>query len=215
MKQHNSQKQLKEAAVSLYRDGNTVAEIISGDHRPPNFREQDTNWVNITRRSLSRWIKIAKMEDPDLQIWHLLNRRWRRPGTYTNWEPNGVVIFPLNITYVQIRRGEKGPQVEAGSGLRLRLKFPDSDAVGPYLAELKSFGYSYREIVVLWRSEETQYPDRDSSPRVQTLVRQIQTIREKPMSYSTIRRILQTYSFADKGQIVFEVRDLTTGDSDE
>ena len=227
-------RRIKEAAIRLFRNGYTEAEIIRNKKRLIEIHKLGSAWDSANRASLNRWIKSAKEDDPDLEIWHLLNRRRRRPNWYTNWQPNGKVMLaqyyePLEDTLYLgpgvgfIPTGNRVPSkiVETDPDWRNRLQnrtgfsLSDTDAVGPCIAELKSFGYSFREIVTLWGNKKTRHPDRDNAPRIQFLIQQIRSVREAPMSYTTVRRILQTYSFEDTGQMVIEVKEFETGDSDE
>ena len=216
MKHANLQKRLKEIAILLYRSGNSEAEILANKANHAEVRELGTDWDSIKQTSLNRWLRAAKDEDPDLEIWHILNRRWRKPGMYTNWEPNGLAFFG---EYIPL--GDPGPPVEAGPQWKVRLKLgkkyslKDTDAVGIYIAELKSFGYSLREIVAIWGNQSSRHPTWDKSPRVKRLVRLIQDVRKEPMSYTTIRQILKTYTIGPIDEAINEVRMSDTREADE
>ncbi len=230
MKRNNHPKRLKQAAIRLYRDGYTEAEIICNKERLTEVHKLGPEWKSANQTSLNRWIKSAKEEDLDLQIWHLLNRRRRRPNTYTNWQPDGVIILgayyePLEDTlylgpgdgYIPVGTRNPSKIVETDPEWRAWLQdagrsLKDTDAVGLYVAELSSLGYSLRDIVTLWGKGRTRYPDRDKAPRVQWLIQRIRIVREKPMSYTTIRRILQTYSFGPVAESFKETQMAEIGD---
>jgi hypothetical protein len=95
---------------------------------------------------------------------------------------------PSNI----VRVGEKKAQPT-----RHEWKMPDSDAAGPYVAQLRSLNYSIREIQHLWNGEGTKYRKLDQSPQVQLLVSQLRKVRPRAMTHTTIGRILKIYSSAD------------------
>ena len=205
----NRAKTLEEAVIMLFRDGYTGTEIVRNKDLLNGLNNPHLDWSSIKQSSLNRWINSAKKEDADLEIWHLLNRRRRRPGMYTNWQPSGVVILgphhePLNVkpdSNARIQTVNRVPSkfVSIGPTRRTRARktrysINDADAVGLYVVELKNLGYSLRDIVDLWNGGKTRHPDRDKVPRVLWLVNQMRAVRPQAMSYTTIRRILQTYS---------------------
>ena len=223
-------KTLREAAVALFRDGYTGIEIVRNKDRLNELHKPSPDWISISQSSLNRWINSAKNEDSDLEIWHLLNRRRRRPGMYTNWQPNGVVILGPHQDPLEVEAsGNSGTPtvnrvpskfVPIGPKLRKRIKktsysISDSDAVGIYLAELSERGYSVRGIVTLWKTGRTRSPDKDKTRRVQWLIRQIKAVRETPMSYSTVWRILQMYSFGPVAESLKQTQMAGIGVSDE
>ncbi len=209
MKHLDQTKTLREAVVALFRDGYTGVEIFRNKDRLNELHKSALDWNSIGQNSLNRWINSAKKEDSDLEIYHLLNRRRRRPGMYTNWQPNGVVIFGPHREDLEVkpywrtgvRAINKIPSKFVAIGTKRKAKakgtgyLRDTDAVGLYVAELSELGYSLRDIVALWKTGRTRSPAKDKAPRVQWLLRQIRAVRQEPMSYSTIRRILQIYSY--------------------
>ncbi|MSQ07662.1 MAG: hypothetical protein EXR46_10900 [Dehalococcoidia bacterium] len=208
---------LREAAIRLYRTGYPEGEIIRHKDRLAEIDKLGSAWDSLTRSSLNRWIKSAKEDDPDLEIWHLLNRRKWKPNVYTNWKCEGVIFLrpfydPLSETmylgpgqdYFPIGGKKPGNIVRVGKEKRqanpigVRLGMNASDAVGQYVAELASLGYSLRDIVALWKGTKTRHPDMDKAPRVQWLAKQLRGTPArpiKPMSFSTIARILRVYSY--------------------
>jgi hypothetical protein len=203
---------LKEAAIALYRQGYSQAEILRHKERLVEIHRLGSVWKSLTQSSLTRWINAAKEDDFDLEIWHLLGRRRFRPGIYTNWNPEGKIILlpyhdPLTDTlYLGPRMGYLGANepsniVRVGEkkaqSTRHEWKMPDSDAAGPYVAQLRSLNYSIREIQHLWNGEGTKYRKLDQSPQVQLLVSQLRKVRPRAMTHTTIGRILKIYSSAD------------------
>lgn len=75
----------REAVIRMYHDGYNEAEILG-------LRERFTE-IDLNQSSLNRWVKKAREDDPDLEIRHLLNRRRRRPGVYTQWQAGGVIYL--------------------------------------------------------------------------------------------------------------------------
>jgi len=198
--------------VRLYRDGYTEAQIIRGKDRLSTIHKLGSEWTTISQSKVNRWLNGAIADDPDLEVWHVLNRRRWKPGVYNNWRPEGIVILPpfydpLADTlylgpgdeFIPISGREPGNIERIGEGRETssssRRRLPDSEAAGPYLAELASLGYSCRDLEALWRGHGTKHSTLDRSPRVRRLREQLRLIRSKPLSYSTISRILQKYSF--------------------
>lgn len=226
MKLLDQTKTLRDAVVVLFRDGYTGVEIFRNRDRLNELHKSALDWNSIGQNSLNRWINSAKKEDSDLEIYHLLNRRRRRPGMYTNWQPNGVVIFgpyredlevkPYWRTGVRTFNKIPSKFVPTGSKRRAKVKstgYPkETDAVGIYVAELSELGYSVRDIVTLWKTGRTRSPAKDKAPRVQWLIRKIKAVRQEPMSYSTIWRILQTYSFGPVAESFKETQMAEIGD---
>ena len=226
-------KSLEKAVIVLFRDGYTGIEIVRNKTRLNELHKPVPGWDSISQSSLNRWINLAKKEDADLEIWHLLNRRRRRPGMYTNWQPSGVVIFgPHNEDYEalevkqlpsnEIPTVNRVPSrfIPIGPKLRKRIKktgysINDADAVGIYVAELSDLGYSIRDIVKLWNWGRTRYPDKDEAPRVEWLIQQIRAIRKSPMSHTTIWRILQIYSMGPVAESFKQTQMAEIGDTHE
>ena len=209
MKRNN---RLGKAVVSLYRDGYTEVQMVRGRDRLSFIHKLGTEWITLTQSNVNRWINGAIEDDPDLEVWHVLNKRKWKPGVYNNWRPDGRRVMlshcydPLADTlylgpgdgYIPTGDWKPGNIVRIGQSREDRSvtkSRPVSDAVGPYVAELASLEYSCREIVALWNRHGTGHTRLDRKPRVRRLVQQLRYIREKPMSYSTIARILKTYSF--------------------
>ena len=209
MKQSN---QIRESVVRLYRDGYTEAEINRGKDRLSTIHKLGSEWTTLNQSKVNRWLNAAKEDDPDLEVWHVLNRRRWKPGVYNNWRPEGIIILPpfydplADTLYLGPGDGfiptggrEPGNILRVGKTrdghVRTRRGLPDSDAVGPYVAELASFDYSCREIVALWRGHATRNRRLDGTVRVKRLVEHMRNIQPKPMSYVTVSRILQKYSF--------------------
>jgi hypothetical protein len=210
---------LKEAAIALYRRGHSQAEILRLKERLVEIHPLGAVWQSLTKSSLTRWINAAKEDDFDLEIQHLLGRRRLRPGMYTNWKPEGKIFLlpydPLTDTlylgpgmdYFPYPLGVKEPSniVRVGNKKapptrhqpRHQRKMPDSDAAGFYVAQLRNLNYSIREIQRLWNGEGTKYTKLDRSPQVQYMVSQLQQVRPRAMSHTTIARILKIYSSAD------------------
>ena len=66
---------------------------------------------------------------------------------------------------------------------------PYDESVISYLVQLKElFRYSYRDIERLSKGQPTRFPDKDKIGMVQWAAKQL-----KPMSYSTVRRIMEKY----------------------
>ena len=178
-------------------------------------------WGALTQSTVNRWINAAKKSDPDVEVQHVLNRRRWWPGIYTDWQPHGVIILgpyydPLEDalylgtgdSHIPLGDRKHGRVVERDPGWANRVsskwRMKDSDAVGPYVAELTSLGYSLRDIVNLWKGFQTRHPDTDKAPRVRLLAKQLRHVRPNAMSYTTIGRILRLYSFgpvANKGEL--------------
>jgi hypothetical protein len=198
-------RELKEAAVSLYRDGSTEAEIVQNKARLMRVHRLGSEWEPLLPKTLNRWLNLAKEADPDLEIVHLLNRRRRRPGLYNHWEMTGemeiltqyhdrvthkMYVGP-GMDYIPI--GEEDPP----EVVRVGDRFGKWEPPGPllYLARLASLGYSLRGIEKLWKGEETRHPNLDEK-NWEEAQRIISAVRTSPaMSYSTIRRTLQGCSF--------------------
>jgi hypothetical protein len=205
---------LKEAAIALYRQGYSQAEILRHKERLVEIHRLGSVWKSLTQSSLTRWINAAKEDDFDLEIWHLLGRRRFRPGIYTNWNPEGKLILPpchdqlTDTLYLGPgmdyfpTTGGKEPSNIVRTGIEKnpawpKWKMPVSDAAGPYVAQLRSLNYSIREIQHLWNGEGTKYRKLDQSPQVQLLVSQLRKVRPRAMTHTTIGRILKIYSSAD------------------
>ena len=196
---------LRPKAISLYREGRTETEILANSER---LAQSDPAWADLKQSSLNRWCRQAKRADPDLEIWHLLNRRRFRPGLYTNWVPNGQIILashyddftdtlylgpgadysplPGRPTPKNIVRSD-----DTSSPQSRRQR--DRDSAGPYLAHLRALAYSLREIKRLWKGEKTRHPALDDTEWVGFLVSQLRMIREDPWSHGTIQNILRVY----------------------
>ncbi len=202
--------ELKKAAIQLYRDGHTEGEMVQHKGRLKEIHRLASAWDSLNQSNLNRWINSAKEGDPDLEIWHLLNRRRKWPGLYNDWGIDGKIILspyydPLTDTlylgpgmdYIPIGERKPGQTVRRDPAWRDRLhkwRMNDSDAIEPYVSELASLGYSLRDIVSLWKGVKTRHQDLDKAPRVQWLVKQLKGVRQKAMSYTTIGRILRVYS---------------------
>lgn len=207
--------ELSEAVIAFYQEGRNAAEIVklvpqlSSEHKLGSARG------TINQRLVNRWLRNAREEDPDLVIWHHLNRRRRKPGVYTNWTRGGFVILapfydPLTDT-LYLGPGDTAMIPESGvpehvitsevkqnsSGHRSpKWRMRDSDAVGPYVAELHdAFGYSSRDIVKLWENKKTRHPATDGEPRVMWLAEQLRGVRLKAMGHTTVNRILKVYGY--------------------
>ena len=230
MTQYSRAKTLEEAVIVLFRDGYTGTEIVRNKDLLNGLNNSRLDWSSIKQSSLNRWINLAKNEDADLEIWHLLNRRRRRPGMYTNWQPNGVVILgphhePLDIkpdSSSSIQTVNRVPSkfvpidpTRKARAKRTGYSMIDSDSVGLYVAELSELGYSVRDIVALWKTGHTRSPDKDKARRVQWLIGQIRSVRKESMSYSTVWRILQTYSFGPVSESFKQTQMAEIGDSNE
>jgi hypothetical protein len=188
---------LKEAAIELYRQGYSQAEVLRNKERLAEIHRLGSAWKSLTQSSLTRWIKAAREDDFDLGVWHLLGSRRFKPDIYTNWRPQGkIIIAPFYDEITDTRYSgvwNKPPPAP-------KWKMPLSDAAGPYVAQLRSLGYSIREIQKLWDGKGTKNQKLDQSPQVQLLVRQLRVIRKTAMSHTTISRILHVYSFGPMGQ---------------
>lgn len=205
---------LSEAVITFYREGRTAAEIVRLAPRLSLSHKLGDAWKTINQRLVNRWLRNAREEDPDLVISHNLNQRRRKPGLYTNWIRDGEILHahyydPLTDTLYlgtgmgfEPAPGSKAPgnvvryeeKKKAPSYRRPRMR--DSDAAGPYVAELRdAFGYSSRDIAKLWEKRETRHPAKDRQPRVVWLAEQLRGVRLKPMGHTTINRILKTYGY--------------------
>ncbi|MFC1935591.1 hypothetical protein ACFLX9_02360 [Chloroflexota bacterium] len=189
---------VKERAIDLFHQGYDEKEIVVG------LRQLEGQYSEITRSAVDRWVKAARYSDPDLQIWHLLNRRKRKPGIYTNWKPEGQIVLgpyhdPLmGILYLSsgddiILPTRKHPehimeslvveeeQEQYEKSLRSPAE-PLGEILIPHLMYLREIHrFSYREIANLVQRNAKRlggdtYVDRLSK-----------------MSYSTVRRIIQRY----------------------
>ena len=203
--------ELHETVVRLYKQGYTERELNNHRSKLVERHSLGAAWEGLNQKTLNRWINQAKENDPDLEVWHVLNRRKRRPGLYTNWEPNGKVLLsffkdPLTETIYLGPGDEFIPLDDLGPWKIIRpdgkyqpnfAKLSDIDAAGQYLAELAYLGYNPRQIVKLWKGEKTRRPSVDELARVQQLVSRLRFTREEPLSYSTIRRALKIYSYSE------------------
>jgi citrate lyase gamma subunit len=88
-----------------------------------------------------------------------------------------------------------------------KFKLKDSDAAGPYLADLRSLGYSQRDLIRLWKGHPNGQPRLDKSIRVRELVKAIRNIRAIPFGVATINRILQTYQVIDERDVEIRVQE--------
>ncbi|MSQ17955.1 MAG: hypothetical protein EXR54_10490 [Dehalococcoidia bacterium] len=199
--------------------GYTEGEIIRYRQRLTAIHKLGAAWDSLNQSSLNRWIKSAKEADPDLEILHLLNRRRWKPGIYTHWTPEGTIILGpyyesladtlylgAGMDYFPIGDRTPGRIVETDPKWRdwlPKARMKDSDAVGIYVSELSGLGYSSRDIVNLWKGIPTRHPDMDKAPRVQWLAKQLRGTPGrpiKPMSFSTIARILRVYSYGPEAE---------------
>ena len=81
-------------ANMLYWQGYTERELTVHRSELVERHPLGKAWEGSKQKTLiNRWINKAKEKDPDLDVWHVLNRRKRRPGIYTNWEPKGKLIL--------------------------------------------------------------------------------------------------------------------------
>ncbi len=208
------QNSVRDWVLALYRNGYSQKEILHfGDSRQGN--KTGPSIRRLVQSNISRWISKGRDADPDLEIWHLLNKRKRRPGMYTNWEPNGrVLLGPFyerltdtlylgpGMNFSPTGAMKPGKVIRTGPGWKPPYaKLKDSDAAGPYLAELSSLGYSQRDLLRLWKRRPTRQPKLDNSPRVRGLVGAIMHIRARPFGLGTINHILKTYQFKDDSRV--------------
>ena len=204
-------KALTNAVVALYREGFTEQRIVTLTGQLAATHKLGDAWTRLNQSTVNRWLKAARDEDPDLQIWHLLNLRRRKPGVYSNWTPKGqIILMPFyerltdtlylgpGMDYIPLKGGRMPGNVVGrveretrATGYPMNL----SDAAGPCVAELASMGYSGRDIVRLWEGRKTSHPDKDHAPRVRWLAKELRNLRRRALSYSTISRILKIYSF--------------------
>lgn len=208
---------LRPKVIALYRDGRTEKEILANSDR---LAQSDPVWEQLKQSTLSRWIRQEKGTDPDLEIWHLLNRRRCRPGLYTHWIPSGQIILGSyfddftqtlylapGADYSHLP-GRPGPQhivrSDAGPSPQSRRR-RDRDSAGPYLAHLRALGYSLREIKLLWDDEKTGHPELDYTEWVRFLVSELRKIRTQSRSHATIRNILEVYQAGPMPESVRQV----------
>jgi len=196
---NGSKPELKEAVTDLYGDGRTEKELIVLSKELSKHHRLGPAWLRVNQQTVNRWLSEAKRQDPDLEIWHLLNRRDRVPGLYTHWQPvglkrvlishdglTGIIYLAPGVDFFPSGQGAKPIQNSRG---RKAWRESKSEAMMGYVWPLwKEFGYSYRDIAKLSNKKSTRYPDRDKTPVVEGL-----TMLLEPMSYSTIRRIIQRY----------------------
>ena len=207
---------LKEAIVAYYREGRTVVEIVRLTPRLATSHAFGDAWKTINQRLVNRWLRKAKEEDPDLVIWHHLNRRRRQPGLYTNWRGDGFILLsPYYDTLTDTLYLGTGMDFEPAPGSRPpgniiryegKQETPDysgpgprkrySDAVGTYVAELHdAFGYSSRDIVKLWEKGKTRHPAKDNQPRVVWLVERLREVKTRAIGHTTVVRILKEHGY--------------------
>ena len=207
---------VRDAVVGLYRQGHELNEIVDGLTRRGGV------WEKLNRSTVGRWLMAAREDDPDLVIRHHLVRRGRKPGIYNDWRIVGSMVTspfydvltdtmylgpgmdfmplpegrePAHIIRVDEQRDDRD-QPRRRSMRRRSIR----EAVGPYVAELSSLGYSLRDIAKVWAGKATKNPALDKSDRVRWLRVQLNNLRKEPMSPSTIRRILQVHEVGDVAQ---------------
>ena len=203
-------KELRDAIVAFYREGHTEAEIVRLAPSLSSTHQIGSVWNTVNQSLVNRWLSKARDADPDVVIWHHLNRRRREPGVYTNWRRDGLILLahyydPVTDTLYLSEgmdftpapgsrppRNVKGYKKIENRGPGMR----DSDAVGPYVAELHDgFGYSSRDIVKLWKKRKTRQPATDREPRVMWLAEQLRGVKPIALGHTTIHRILKTYGY--------------------
>jgi hypothetical protein len=197
--------------VIYYRQGYTERDLIVYRSELVERHPLGPAWETLNQKTLNRWINQAKEKDPDLEVWHVLNKRKRRPGMYTYWKPDGQVILGIFMDHltqtIYLGPGDEFfPLEDLGPWKIVRPdgkyqpdfgKQSDVDAAGEYLAELAFLGYNPRQIVKLWRGEKTRRPSVDELARVQQIVSILRLRRKGPLSHSTIRRALKIYSYSE------------------